>query len=976
MKSKSISVDEIRANKPATDSTRNKTNGYPSLDIELKKVKKKTYRDFIRCAKFGFLYTLMVTTREQQKDLLILEVNDSFIDITGFTSPRGKFISDFMKGKPDSLKLVMDYCNQALTYRDSRVDTDIYSQILQRWIHLSIYSPCDPYLMITVDDISEQKTAEEEIRKKQQYYELIAKFSNDLIARLDLDGNITWASPAVQKIFGYSMDELIGVSPYTFIHPDDQVQISDMENYGSGSVPGPLTFTCRLRAKDGKYLWTETVIDRIRDETGKLIGFQTASREINHRMEAIRFLGIERDLGLALSRTDDLEDANNAILEAVMRIDGVDCAGIFLVNSRERYINLVAHRGLDGWFQQLANRISMDDPFGEMFSKAVPIFLNDEKDFTPEMVQAGIRGVAAVPVSHEGNTVAALVAASHQKNALTESTYTALTSMANILGSALSRIITSKALVETRKDFAALFQSISEFIFVVNIQGIILRMNPALLIALGYSENELIGRELLCIYGPEVKERAKIISNQLVLQETSQFTNPMIAKNGNLIPVETQVTRGSWDGEPVYIGVSRDISDRLHAEEEARARDAQFRQIVMTAKEGIWTLNRELKTTFVNQEIQDMLGYTSDEMVGRSVDDFIFPEDVPDHLIKMNERRKGFSSRYERRFLRKDGTYRWILVSASSLKDMDGNFAGTFAMMTDIHDRKRLEMELEASEKRYREIVERQGEGVYITDKNAVFIYANAISERLFGVDPGQLVGRDARDLLSPDQVEVINQQVVLRSRKIQSTYELTVIQKDGRLHHLLITATPRLDDQQNYIGAIGICRDITERKEEETKLRYIGHHDALTNLYNRAYFEETMHALAYSHEFPISYLMMDIDGLKSINDQFGHAEGDHLLKEVAEILRHSIRDTDIAARIGGDEFVVILPLTGAQALAHIQKRIQHSIQTRNRLTDKPYKISLSEGGVTVLDTEGLLHAPDTADSIMYKQKHTKQVKH
>ena len=143
----------------------------------------------------------------------------------------------------------------------------------------------------------------------------------------------------------------------------------------------------------------------------------------------------------------------------------------------------------------------------------------------------------------------------------------------------------------------------------------------------------------------------------------------------------------------------RDITDRVKAEAALKKSEANYRRLVETANEGIWAVDREVRTIYVNQLMADMLGYSQEEMQGRPVMDFLFPEDQADHQEKIDHRVRG---KYEQRLRRQDGSELWTIVSVRALKGEAGEFQGSFAMLTDITDRKRAEEELKKSEKRVR----------------------------------------------------------------------------------------------------------------------------------------------------------------------------------------------------------------------------------------------------------------------------------
>lgn len=171
--------------------------------------------------------------------------------------------------------------------------------------------------------------------------------------------------------------------------------------------------------------------------------------------------------------------------------------------------------------------------------------------------------------------------------------------------------------------------------------------------------------------------------------------------------------------------------------------------------------------------------------------------------------------------------------------------------------------------------------------------------------------------------------------------------------------------------GIAYIVRDITERQEAEEKLRYMSTHDALTGLYNRAYFDEELTRLEKGRQFPISIVMSDVDGLKAVNDKLGHAYGDALLKQAAKALKEIFRAEDVVARIGGDEFAALLPSTDATAVKEIMDRLKNSLAHHNESNTAP-PLSLSIGAAIAENGEMLIDTWRLADARMYLDKRSR----
>lgn len=209
-----------------------------------------------------------------------------------------------------------------------------------------------------------------------------------------------------------------------------------------------------------------------------------------------------------------------------------------------------------------------------------------------------------------------------------------------------------------------------------------------------------------------------------------------------------------------------------------------------------------------------------------------------------------------------------------------------------------------------------------------------------------------------------------IHARKAFET-EFRLRRYDDAYRHVLSSGRPFFDLEGKFAGFVGTCLDITEQKEVEDKLRDISLHDGLTRLYNRGFFEEELARAAGARNPVLTVLMLDVDGLKQINDTLGHAEGDRLLLRAAEVLRVAFRPEDIAARIGGDEFAVVLPGVDEAAARGVVERLQNRLEEHNQsYPDLPLRWSL--GMATRRPGKSLSQVLREADEKMYLDKSAK----
>lgn len=195
--------------------------------------------------------------------------------------------------------------------------------------------------------------------------------------------------------------------------------------------------------------------------------------------------------------------------------------------------------------------------------------------------------------------------------------------------------------------------------------------------------------------------------------------------------------------------------------------------------------------------------------------------------------------------------------------------------------------------------------------------------------------------------------------------YEAQLTDRQGRTKYLIITVSALPGTRKKVVSLL----DITERKCIERQLQYLSFHDTLTGLYNRAYFEEEMRRLEDNRHLPVGIMVCDVDGLKMINDTFGHDAGDRLLVAAAGIIKKCFRKSDVVARIGGDEFAVILADCDRQGLERACLKVRHALEEYNA-GNPEFTLNLSMG-FAVKDSynTSLYEVFKVADNNMYQEK-------
>jgi diguanylate cyclase (GGDEF)-like protein/PAS domain S-box-containing protein len=439
-----------------------------------------------------------------------------------------------------------------------------------------------------------------------------------------------------------------------------------------------------------------------------------------------------------------------------------------------------------------------------------------------------------------------------------------------------------------------------------------------------------------------------------------------------------KVIQRDRSGKPLrMVGTHVDITDRKKVEVALSESETKFRQLAENMREVFWLRDRDTgQFIYVNPAYEHIWGRSCQSLYQAPNTFFgsIHRDDLGRifHAQKeLVESEKTFNEEY--RIVHPDGAIRWVWVRAYPIHNEEKKYYRIAGVAEDITERKKAETALKDSEKRYKDLIEQQGGGVGIIDPNETIVYINPAGEDIFGVNRGTLSGHNLNEFLDEEHLSFFQGQSSLRRQGVEISFEIPILRADKQKRNLLVTATPRFDVNGQFLGTIIIFRDITQRKQTEDRLRYISLHDALTGLHNRAFFEEELARLEDGSQFPVSIIMIDVDGLKTVNDQLGHAFGDQLLIRVAQLLQRSLRGGDIVARLGGDEFAILLPETPDEVLENVINRIYENVRSENEKARNPFEVSLSLGGITCRQREQLRDGINQADALMYESKQKKK---
>jgi diguanylate cyclase (GGDEF)-like protein/PAS domain S-box-containing protein len=409
--------------------------------------------------------------------------------------------------------------------------------------------------------------------------------------------------------------------------------------------------------------------------------------------------------------------------------------------------------------------------------------------------------------------------------------------------------------------------------------------------------------------------------------------------------------------------------------------DRLYRALVETSTDVIVLIGVDGRIRFINEACREVLGFGPEEMMDGHVRDFNANRELPGSDVAF-ERILGGESRSRRRMTarRKDGTAVELMFNASPLRSDDGRVIGVVVIATDISDLIATQELLEEAEGRYRTLVEQLPAVSYIAEPGAkgTWQYVSPQLERMLGFSQEEWTADPtlwARRIHPEDRDRVLEEEERDSILGVPLASEYRMITKDGRVIWVRDEGVLRAERGER-VHYEGMLTNVTERKSFESQLQFLADHDPLTGLFNRRRFVQELDLeikLMRRDGHPSSLLMLDVDGLKQVNDAMGHQAGDALVRQTAEVLRDRLRGTDSVGRLGGDEFAVLLRGSRVNEAAAVAQVLLDRFRGREQVASaEPIRPTISIGLTSLRrNFTGADEAIGAADRAMYEAKRT-----
>jgi diguanylate cyclase (GGDEF)-like protein/PAS domain S-box-containing protein len=502
----------------------------------------------------------------------------------------------------------------------------------------------------------------------------------------------------------------------------------------------------------------------------------------------------------------------------------------------------------------------------------------------------------------------------------------------------------------------------------------------------GYVHERMLGQRMRSVMPVPLWQRLEPLYARALAGETVTFEQASL--DGKVV-YESTVSPVVRDGR-VLAGTmtSRDVTAQKAAEAdlaEANAQfaeaNAQFQAILDHSPIAIFLRDREQRWIVTNAEACGFIGRSAEELVGRSLADTLAP-DIAEQMASHDREvmRTGEAASFDESAPdARTGETRHFWSQKFPVRDSAGQIVAVGGVSLDVTERERAARELAAARALFKTAFESAPVGMLVSraysDGTVDVIECNPAFASMLGREPSELVGRIGPSIIHPDDLTIRQRMLddVLAGRPASG--ELRFKHRDG--HDIWALAVPSMTlgpEGERLIVLQAV--DISERKRLESELQHLADRDSLTGLFSRRRFQEELErevSRARRHGRPGALLLLDLDGFKLVNDSFGHAAGDELLTRIGNALRNILRDSDVLARIGGDEFALILPDTDLAAGRVVAEKLIDAVREYGAVTreDRRASVTVSIGitpvsGGPALDSAKLLIEADLA---MYHAK-------
>ena len=938
-------------------------------------MKNTFYKNILYNSTIGYAYhEIILDENGIAIDYRFIEVNPAFELFTGLLAENivGKTVLEVIPDiVNDDFDWISFYGDIALNNRRDKFEG--YSKIFESWFKVEVFSPEKKYFITVFSDITKTKEQSEDILELKSVFSSLVKNAPIPIMIHSEDGEVLNISDAWSNVSGYAKKDILTIDKWT------KAAYGKRQDYVKSILNN--LYNLKEPQHDGEFL--------IKTKDNKNVLWDFYSTYIGHTIEKKKMA-----MSVAIDVTEDRKNKQALIKERLLFEttllsvgDGVICTNQL---GEITLINKVAEQ-LTGW--------SKEEAIGKKIEQVFSI-INEFSGIKNENI---VEKVIATGIIHELANHTILCSKDGTKRPIADSAAPIVLSNGDVIGAVIVfRDYTDK--YKAQREIEELIKELSKTQTLLQAS----LNSPVDIIILSLDKeynylyfNEAHKKSMKTSYNADV-EIGKCIfdymtSDDDILRIKANYDKALAGvshitseRYGDIDVNEFEtVFNPIKDITGKIIGVSayaRDITKRVKAEKDLENEKNLAQKYLNIAGAMIIVLDEKGFVKLINKAGCDVIGLDKKDIIGKNwFDNFILKDvvkpvkEIFDNLLNKEIEK---TKKYENGILNANGEIRDISWHNSILYDSDMNFIGVLSSGEDITDIKETNTKLKESENRYRKLIENLDAGVVIHDNDTSIISFNKRAEEILGLAYSELSGQLAAssnfnfidsnlNRLLYDQYPV---NIILRNKGPLKNYVFGVKHlRENRTVWVSVNGIPLFDDQGMIREIVISFVDISIEKIKQDEITYLSNHDFLTGLYNRRFFVEKYKLLDQPKHYPLGIMMIDVNGLKIINDAFGHDTGDIALKKVSKILVKSFREQDFICRIGGDEFAVILPNINEEGFEEIKKTIR---EESNTSLVENVTISLASGYEikTAESKENLDEILKLAENHMYRHKLTEGI--
>ncbi len=533
------------------------------------------------------------------------------------------------------------------------------------------------------------------------------------------------------------------------------------------------------------------------------------------------------------------------------------------------------------------------------------------------------------------------------------------------------------ALAHAEEKFRTVTEQSADMLSLHDARGCYTYVSPACEGVYGFEPDELIGRHPFEFVHPHDRERVEAeVNAALTRGDSFELEHRVLCSDGSCRWVHALVSLQLDEHGAVSAGVGavRDITAQREVEQALALAEEQFRTVIELSGDMLSRHDRENRYVYASPNSAQVVGFEPAQLLGRQPHELAHPDDRARVQAATRTASETGAAELEHRVIRPDGSCAWVHALLRGRPDEHGEIAETVVAARDITERKRREAELHEATARFEGAFENAPIGMSLLSLDGSWMKVNRELCRITGYSEPELLAKTLCAITHPDDVAAAIRG--LRTLAPWDTYEAETryIHRDGRVIWVLLSVSVVCDEHSSPAYFVTQTQDITDRKELHARLCYLADHDPLTELYNRRRFESELdRQLSRCRRYgeQAALLMVDLDHFKYVNDSLGHHFGDGVIAYIAKLLNSRLRDSDVLARIGGDEFAIILPNARHARAKAVARSLSRMIENSPFDRDGHRYVCSASTGVMIInaDTTSAEDALVAADLALYDAK-------